>query len=252
MAKGKWVDHTNEQTFNTFGSKMIITEYKNAKELTVYFPEYDWSCKSRYKEFQKGWIVCPYEPRTVGIGYMGEGPFLSKMNNKKTKAYDTWHQMLRRCYDQKHKENKPTYKDCIVAKEWHNFQNFAMWYEENYYEVPEEIMQLDKDILVKGNKIYGPNTCLIVPNCINSLFKNKKGNSNLPKGVSKIGKKYRGTYTYNTIKINGPKVSTPDEAFEFYKQGMENKIKELADMYEIYLPGNVYNALIDYEINIED
>lgn len=252
MTRGKWTDRTNERAFNTFGSEMIITEYKSAKELTVYFPEYNWSCKSRYKEFQKGWIVCPYEPRTVGIGYMGEGPFLSKIDGKKTKAYDTWHQMLRRCYDPKHKKNKPTYEDCIVAEEWHNFQNFAAWHEENYYEVPNEIMQLDKDILVKGNKLYGPDTCLIVPNCINSLFKHKIGSSDLPKGVNKIGRKYRGSYTYNNIKINGPVVNTPEEAFRFYKEGKERIIKDLADEYIDFLPDDIYIALINYEININD
>ena len=242
----------NEINYNTFGSEMKITAYRNAKDIDVYFPEYDWSCKRAYKEFKLGWITCPYEPRAVGVGYMGEGPFLSKENGIKTKAYDAWYQMLRRCYDEKLQNKKPTYKGCTVDETWHNFQAFAEWYENNYYEIPNETMQLDKDILSKGNKVYGPDTCIIVPNSINSLFKHKKGNIDLPKGVSKIGKKYRGSYYCNDMKINGPTVETIEEAFDFYKQGIESRIKQIANMYIEYLPDNIYNILINYEINIDE
>ena len=183
---------------------------------------------------------------------MGEGPYLSKENGIKTKAYDAWYQMLRRCYDEKLQNKKPTYKGCTVDETWHNFQAFAEWYENNYYEIPNETMQLDKDILLKGNKVYGPNTCIIVPNSINSLFKHKKGNIDLPKGVSKIGKKYRGSYYCNDMKINGPTVETIEEAFDFYKQGIESRIKQIANMYIEYLPDNIYNILINYEINIDE
>lgn len=237
----------NETNINTFGSEMIITEYRSAKDIDVYFPEYNWSCKCAYKEFKLGWITCPYEPRTVGVGYMGEGPYISKENGSKTKAYNTWHQMLRRCYDTKLQVKKKTYIGCIVDESWHNFQNFAKWYEENYYEIPGEIMQLDKDILVNNNKVYGPDTCIIVPNSINNLFKHNK-NINLPKGVSKIGKKYRGSYTYGGIKYNGPLVETAEEAFIFYKEGTERKIRQLANTYADFMPPYVYSILIEYEI----
>ena len=60
--------------------------------------------------------------------------------------------------------------DCSVYEGWHNFQNFAKWYEDNYYEIEEEQMHLDKDILVKGNKVYSPDTCVFVPETINGLF----------------------------------------------------------------------------------
>ena len=62
--------------------------------------------------------------------------------------------MIRRCYADL--ENCSSYKDVIVCKEWHNFQNFAKWYEDNYYQFRDEIMQVDKDILKHGNKEYSP------------------------------------------------------------------------------------------------
>ena len=228
---------------------MKITAYRNAKDIDVYFPEYDWSCKRAYKEFKLGWITCPYEPRAVGVGYMGEGPYLSKENGIKILGTSEHAPSM---------PGAPHYwyfgnlKGCTVDETWHNFQAFAEWYENNYYEIPNETMQLDKDILLKGNKVYGPDTCIIVPNSINSLFKHKKGNIDLPKGVSKIGKKYRGSYYCNDMKINGPIVETIEEAFDFYKQGIESRIKQIANMYIEYLPDNIYNILINYEINIDE
>ena len=99
--------------------------------------------------------------KTFGVGVTGQGEYshlVRKINGKHTKVYSVWHDMLGRCYNKKYQEKKPTYIGCTVCEEWHNFQNFAKWYEENYYEVNNEEMALDKDILIKGNKIYSPQT----------------------------------------------------------------------------------------------
>jgi hypothetical protein len=63
-----------------------------------------------------------------------------------------------------------TYQDVFVCEEWHNFQVFAKWFYENYYKILGEIMNLDKDIIKKGNKIYGPEYCAFVPQTINKLL----------------------------------------------------------------------------------
>ena len=50
-------DRTDEIGYNNFGSKMIITRYENARDLDVYFPEYDWTFKQvYYSNFKKGKI----------------------------------------------------------------------------------------------------------------------------------------------------------------------------------------------------
>lgn len=49
-----------------------------------------------------------------------------------------------------HKKWKPEYKDKTVCEEWQNFANFKLWYDEHC--IYGNQIDLDKDILVKGNK----------------------------------------------------------------------------------------------------
>ena len=122
---------------------------------------------TNYGNFKRG-NSNPYHAKTVGIGYMGNAT--SKVNGVKKDSYNTWRGMLERCYGEKYQKKFPTYIDCSVCDEWKSYENFERWYNLNYYEVENEKMQLDKDILFKGNKIYSPNTCVFVPQRINKLF----------------------------------------------------------------------------------
>ena len=168
---GRKIDRTGEIGYNNFGSKMIIKEYRNKRDVDVCFPEYDWTSEhAEYKNFKKGGIKCPYEPRTCGVGYLGEGKYKTRENGTNKKEFNIWHHTLRRCYDPKYQEKHPTYKDCKVEDYLLNFQNMHEWIDENYYEIPGEEMCLDKDILCKGNKIYSRDTCIFVPQRINKLF----------------------------------------------------------------------------------
>ena len=66
----KSIDKTGETRINTFGSKMIIVEYRKYSDIDVYFPEYDWIAKNQqYNNFKTGNIKCPYEKRVFGVGY---------------------------------------------------------------------------------------------------------------------------------------------------------------------------------------
>lgn len=246
------INRTGEEKTNNFGSIMIITEYRSTRSIDVYFPEYEWTkYNSAYKEFNNGNIKCPYEPRTFNTGYIGEGIY-SASNNKK--AYNVWNNMLRRCYDKKYQQKEPSYIGCTVCDEWHNFQTFAIWFEKNYYEIDNN-MALDKDILVKNNKIYSPDTCIFVPKKINSLFtnnKNKRGE--LPLGVRILPSgKYQaycnnGDNKWTTIGT----YDTQEEAFQAYKQYKESTIRRIADEYIELIPQKLYNAMYEYEIEEGD
>ena len=192
----------------------------------------------------------------MSIGSIGKGEYNSVKDNR---AYMVWKGMLDRCYNEKYRNKYKTYIDCEVYEEWFCFQNFAEWFYENYYEIEGEEMHLDKDILIKGNKIYSPDTCVFVPKRINSLFtKCDRARGNLPVGVRYRRDTNKFRVECSTQK-NGVKhrvslgqYDTVEEAFEVYKQFKENYIKEVAEEYKHKIPVKLYEALINYKVEITD
>ena len=242
--------YAGEKNTNNFGSEIVISRYENPKDIDVYFPEYNWTAKNVYcSNFVRGKIKCPYEPRLCNVGYLGEGKYTTHHP-----AYKTWVYMIRRCYDTKSSYNKPTYENCSVCNEWHNFQNFAEWYENNYYEIDNDKMQLDKDILIKNNNIYSSDTCCFVNHTINSMFTNKKRFRNSIIGSYKRCGKYEVSCENTLLKKKQylGRFNDENEAFTVYKNYKENNIKAVADHYKDKIPDHLYIALYNYEIDIND
>ena len=106
-----------------------------------------------------------------------------RKNNKliwRCPFYDKWQSMLKRCYSPKWHKRFPSYIGCSVCPEWRYFSKFRLWMEGQKWEG----MDLDKDILVKGNQVYSPDTCCFIPGTINYLFgSGRKKKNNLPEGV---------------------------------------------------------------------
>lgn len=84
--------------------------------------------------------------------------------------YQTWKSMLVRCYSD-YKYKYPTYKQSSVTEEWHLFSTFKSWMETQDYEGKH----LDKDLLVQGNKVYSPETCVFVSVVVNSFLTERDG-----------------------------------------------------------------------------
>ena len=113
------------------------------------------------------WSKRAMEPTMCGIGYRGlEGVDCT------AELYLKWHDMINRCYNAKFHLRQPQYKGCTVCEEWLNYSNFKVWYDQN--RIQGMSLDLDKDILFKGNKVYSPETCCFVPHKINTLFLNSK------------------------------------------------------------------------------
>lgn len=79
--------------------------------------------------------------------------------------YQTWKNMLQRCYSAKYQDKRPTYKGCTVSEEWLLFSSFRSWMEKQDW----EDKQLDKDLLVEGNKVYSEDTCVFVTRMVNTF-----------------------------------------------------------------------------------
>jgi len=176
-----------------------------------------------------------------------------KYNKVKIQSYHTWEQMLKRCYGTKFKEKNQTYKDCCVCEEWLSFSNFKEWFDENYIEG----YALDKDILVKGNKLYSPQTCCFVPIEINSLLtKTQKLRGDCPIGVHfrKDNQKYFAYTSKKGERVNIGCFDNAVDAFNAYKAKKEEIIKEIATEYfnNGKIAEKVYNALMNYQVEIDD
>ena len=157
--------------------------------------------------------------------------------------------MLRRCYDEKLKEKYPTYfNKCTVCDEWHNFQNFAKWYNENIYQVGTERMHIDKDIRCNNNKIYSPETCLIVPQRINMLFKEKSNKYNLHNGITKLSNgKFKASYNNKNLGV----FDTLELGIEAYIYEKCNAVKNIANEYKDKIPKELFDALINIDLTGE-
>ena len=162
--------------------------------------------------------------------------------------------MLRRCYSEKHQNNNLTYIGCTVVEEWKCFQSFAEWYYESYNSDIMDRWEIDKDILIKGNKIYSPETCAFVPAEINSVFTKTNSKRGIyPIGVSlhKEGK-FQAKLLKNKKQIYLGLFNTPEEAFQTYKTAKEQYIKEMADKWKTQIDLRVYEAMYNYKVEITD
>lgn len=247
---------------NKFGTEMKIIKYNTNHDIWVEFQdEYKAKVHTEYKHFKNGSVKNPYDKEVCGIGYYGQGKYKSRENNKITDVYRRWKNMLERCYDPYviNKDSNLTYADCFVCEEWLCFQNFAEWWYKNVYNCNNERMELDKDILIKGNKIYSPETCLIVPQRINTLFiKQQRKRGEYPIGICTYCNK---EYKYLRVQCNTLEkkeslgyfpIDKPFQAFTCYKNFKENYIKQVADEYKDLIPTKLYEALYKWEVEIND
>lgn len=185
-----------------------------------------------------------------GVGVF-DAPYAKTRDELTRKAYRDWNNMLQRCYGKSNFPSKPAYKECVVCEEWHSFLKFREWFDENYIEG----CFLDKDVLIKGNKIYSPNTCSYIPSFINTLLLNcRSARGKYPIGAQKhkhgfCVKLYKqGEQHYIGFYKN------EEDAFLAYKKAKELYIQEVAQKYydNGEITKRVYDALMKYEVEITD
>ena len=195
------------------------------------------------------------KPKFYGKGCIGVGKHSLSTSSR---ARNLWGGLLKRCFCNKYHKTKPTYKGITVCGEWLDFQNFAEWCEtQEFFNAKDDkgkSYQLDKDILVRGNKVYSPETCCFIPSQINSLFsyvKSTKGE--YPAGVSymKSRCKFEAYVSKRGKRVNLGYFRTSEEAFVAYKTAKETHIKEMAKEWKGRIDERAYQALINYEVHID-
>ena len=169
--------------------------------------------------------------RTVcGVGYYG---MIMNAKEYTSAVYVTWQNMIQRCYSKKlQKKYKPQYRDKSVCEEWHNYANFKLWYEEHITEGCQ--IDLDKDLLKQGNKIYSPETCVFIEHYINTTFEGKRGDCVIQ---NKDGK-YIYTKKKNVV------FDTEEDAVQEYYKDQQKLINNMAEKHKGKIPNCAYEAML--------
>ena len=167
--------------------------------------------------------------------------------------------MLQRCYDKELKKNYPSYESCTTEPFFNSFTNFKGWCRNQVgfgsKDANGNHFALDKDILIKGNKIYSPETCCFVPNEINNLLspsKTKRGDNPLGVSFHKRDNKYQACLNMRSRRKHLGYFVSAEEAFYAYKQAKEAYIKEIANKWKEQIDHRVYEALMNYQVEITD
>lgn len=242
------------------GYKYKIIEFIDKDKIKIQFQDESKYIKIVSSRFiRSGRIESPFFKNVYGAGYYG-GEFKSgELNNI---CYNHWHKMIERCYNKQAENKYINYNNCTVSEEWLNYYNFCDWFEENYYILENDVdrMNLDKDILIKGNKIYSPNTCVFVPARINKLFTKTDKNRGLnPIGVTYNKRLKKYIAQCSIIMNDGHKQQkhlgiflNKEDAFYTYKKYKEKYIKQIAEEYKNSIPSELYNAMYKWEVEIDD
>lgn len=168
------------------------------------------------------------------------------------KALGHWLSMTTRCKQSHRSEKWARYGKCEVADEFYRFIDFAEWAEQQVgYRIDGS--QLDKDLLVRGNLIYSPETCIFVPRDINMLLtKSNARRGDLPIGVTRTGESFDAKVSMGNKKIYLGRHATPEDAFAAYKYWKEAHIKVVAQRWKDQIDPRAYAALMQYEVQITD
>lgn len=192
--------------------------------------------------------------KAFGIGYDSGGKFSveTRLGGKRrnTREGASWLNMLKRCYSKGWHERHPSYIGCSVCLEWLDFQVFAEWLTTNDFYIDK--YQLDKDILFSGNKVYSPETCVLIPQEINKLLTDRRNHrGEHPLGV--FWKTASGKYV-SQINIDGKRkhlgyFDCPHEAHLAYVVEKEAQVKVVANRWKGCMEDSAYQALMDWTVN---
>ena len=235
-----------------------IVKYHDNRNVEIQFLKTGYETTVQLVQVKSGEVKDSYLPSVYGVGVLGT-KYPSKINGVLTKEYDLWHSMLGRCYSDTYKKKHPTYEYCEVGDNFKSYEYFYEWCNKQIgfsNDGNGNPFQLDKDLLVKGNKVYSEDSCVFLPQEINLLLTKRDNN----RGKHLIGVSWSNTsksFIARVAKNKGKQeylgsFNTEIEAFNAYKVAKESFIKEQAEKWKGQIDKRAYEALMKYEVNIDD
>ena len=239
---------------NNFGEVMVL-KYINKSKVVIKFTTTG-SIREVRAEHLKTGNIKDYTLGTVfGVGVLGEG---FQRADSSSLTYKIWVSMLQRCYLAT-ADKYSSYVMCSVSETFKHYPTFKTWCETQVgfgsVDSNGKQFQLDKDIILRGNKLYSEDTCCFVPQEINNcILLNTTVRGECPVGVRY--RQDRGTYQAYCSEF-GKRVhlgtfSSETEAFYAYKNYKENYIQNIALKWEGKVDNRVYNSLLNWSIHPTD
>ena len=231
-----------------------ILKYNDSRNVEIQFLNTGYETTVELGSIKKGEVKDLYSPSVYGIGVLGT-KYPSTINGVRTKEYGLWADVLRRCYSDDFKKKQPTYKGCKCSENFLHYEYFYEWCQ-SQVGFGNEGWQLDKDLLVKGNKVYSDDFCVFLPKEINLVLTK----SNKTRGEHLIGvcwHKRDKTFVARVSRNKGcsehlGSFKTELEAFNAYKKAKEVFVKEQANEWKGQIDERAYEALMNYQVNIDD
>ena len=235
-----------------------ILKYNNGGNVEIQFLKTGYKTVVQLVSIKIGKVKDPYSPSVFGVGISGiKYPITT--NGVKTKEYMLWKDMLRRCYSDDFKKKRLTYEGCECSENFLHYEYFYEWCHKQIgfgNEGNGNPFHLDKDLLVKGNKVYSEDTCVFIPPEINLLLvKHTPSRGKNPIGV--YWDKKANAFIAQVRKSKGNRewlgyFKTELEAFKAYKIAKETFVKEQAENWKSQIDPRAYEALMNYEVGIDD
>jgi hypothetical protein len=235
-----------------------VLKYNDTANVEIQFLNTGYETSARLHNIRNGNVKDRYSPSVFGVGILG-AKYPSKVNGVITKEYNLWCSMLERCYSDVYKKQKPTYEGCEVSENFKSYEYFYEWCNKQIgfgNDGNGNPFHLDKDLLIKGNKVYSEDSCIFIPSEINLVLVKRTA----LRGEYLIGvhwSKKDKTFVAQVSKNKGKPehlgfFNTEIEAFNAYKQTKENYIKELANKWKGKVDPRAYEALMNYTVDIDD
>lgn len=241
----KQVHFVGDKYKTKHGAEFEIIKYETSRNITIKF-NCGYTKVVQGREIHTGCIEYPFHKTCAGIGFIGIGPHKATENNIRTKPYAIWYGMFNRCYMNSDNPRNESYTNVYVCDEWHNYQNFANWFLDNY----TYGFELDKDLRIKWSNVYSPETCSFIPPNLNKLMTDhRKRRGKYPIGVRENGNGYSarcfdglGNREWlGTFK-------TPELAFQAYAEFKKKAITNAANLYKDCIHNEVYENLINWKV----
>ena len=235
-----------------------ILKYNDSRNVEIQFLKTGFETVVQLGHIKNGNVKDPYLPSVYSIGVLGT-KYPPTISGRNTKEYDLWTSMLERCYSDNFKNKHPTYKDCEVSDNFKSYEYFYEWCQNQIgfgNDGNGNPFHLDKDLLIKGNKVYSEDSCVFIPVDVN-LVLTKRTSSRGQHLIGVCWHKRDKAFSARVNKNKGKRehlgyFKTELEAFNAYKKAKESFVKEQANKWKGKIDDRAYEALMAYTVEITD